>query len=144
MPNYEKVSAGRSKLVTNCETGNDRKFQRAMREDLMQWRSPLFGFKLQKKSNELMTKIFFIWNVQLVKNHGCFFSPCLLKDFLSKIVFSYLPKIDDFETEEPWKIWKLICMASNHKSESGTNCWLTGPVKYLAALSNEGKPENIL
>ena len=35
-------------------------------------------------------------------------------------------------------------MAPNHKSESGTNCWLTGPVKYLAALSNEGKSENIL
>ena len=34
-------------------------------------------------------------------------------------------------------------MASNQKSESGTNCWLTGPVKSLAALSNEGKPENI-
>ena len=64
--------------------------------------------------------------------------------FLSKMGLSYLPKIDDFEIEEPWKIWKLICMASNHKSESGTNCWLTGPVKSLAALSNEGKPENIL
>ena len=35
-------------------------------------------------------------------------------------------------------------MASNQKSESGTNCWLTGPVKSLAVLSNEGKPENIL
>ena len=35
MPNYEKVSAGRSKLITDCETENDRKFQRAMREDLM-------------------------------------------------------------------------------------------------------------
>ena len=64
--------------------------------------------------------------------------------FLSKMVLSHPPKIDDFEIEEPWKIWKLICMASNHKSESGTNCWLTGPVKSLAALSNEGKPENIL
>ena len=35
-------------------------------------------------------------------------------------------------------------MASNQKSESGTNCWLTGPVKSLAVLSNGGKPENIL
>ena len=33
-------------------------------------------------------------------------------------------------------------MASNQKSESGTNCWLTGPVKSLAALSNEGKPSS--
>ena len=72
------------------------------------------------------------------------FSLCTYEDFLSKMVLSYPPKIDDFEIEEPWKIWKLICMASNHKSESGTNCWLTGPVKSLAALSNEGKPENIL
>ena len=72
------------------------------------------------------------------------FSLCTFKDFLSKMVLSYPPKIDDFEIEEPWKIWKLICMASNHKSESGTNCWLTGPVKSLAALSNEGKPENVL
>ena len=72
------------------------------------------------------------------------FSLRTYEDFLSKMVLSYPPKIDDFEIEEPWKIWKLICMASNHKSESGTNCWLTGPVKSLAALSNEGKPENIL
>ena len=35
-------------------------------------------------------------------------------------------------------------MATNQKYESGTNCWLTGPVKSLAVLSNEGKPENIL
>ena len=72
------------------------------------------------------------------------FSLRTYEDFLSKMVLSYPPKIDDFEIEEPWKIWKLICMASNHKSESGTNCWITGPVKSLAALSNEGKPENIL
>ena len=32
-------------------------------------------------------------------------------------------------------------MASNHKNESGTKCWLTGPVKSFAALSNDGKPE---
>ena len=66
------------------------------------------------------------------------------EDFLFKMVLSYPPKIDDFEIQEPWKICKLICMASNHKSDSGTNWWLTVPVKYLAALSNEGKPENIL
>ena len=72
------------------------------------------------------------------------FSLRTYEDFLSKMGLSYPPKIDDFEIEEPWKIWKLICMASNQKSESGTNCWLTGPVKSLAALSNEGKPENIL
>ena len=35
-------------------------------------------------------------------------------------------------------------MAPNEKNESGTNCWLTGPVKSLAVLSNEGKLENIL
>ena len=35
-------------------------------------------------------------------------------------------------------------MAPNQKYESGTNCWLTGPVKSLAVLSNEGKSENIL
>ena len=35
-------------------------------------------------------------------------------------------------------------MAPNGKNESGTNCWLTGPVKSEAALSKEGKPENIL
>ena len=45
-----------------------------------------------------------------------FFSLCTYEDFLSKMVLSYPPKIDDFEIEEPWKIWKLICMASNHKS----------------------------
>ena len=72
------------------------------------------------------------------------FSLCTYEDFLSKMVLSYPPKIDDFEIEEPWKIWKLICMASNQKSESGTNCWLTGPIKSLAVLSNEGKPENNL
>ena len=85
-----------------------------------------------------MTKIFFIWNIQLVKNYGCFFSLYLWR-FPFKNGFVLSPKIDDFEIEEPWKIGKLICMASNHKSESGTNCWLTGPVKSLAALSNEGK-----
>ena len=26
MPNYKKVSAGGSELVTNCEIGNDKKF----------------------------------------------------------------------------------------------------------------------
>ena len=35
-------------------------------------------------------------------------------------------------------------MAPYGKNESVTNCWLTGPVKSLAVLSNEGKPENIL
>ena len=30
------------------------------------------------------------------------------------------------------------------KNESGTHCWLTGPVKSAAVLSNEGKPENVL
>ena len=54
------------------------------------------------------------------------------------MVLSHLPQIDDFEIEEPWKIWKLICMAPNQKSESGTNCCLTGPVKSAAVLSNEG------
>ena len=29
-------------------------------------------------------------------------------------------------------------MAPNQKNESGTNCWLTGPVKSAAVLSNEG------
>ena len=29
-------------------------------------------------------------------------------------------------------------MSSNQKNESGTNCWLTGPVKSAAVLSNEG------
>ena len=90
-----------------------------------------------------MTKIFFIWKIQLVKNCGCFFSPYLCR-FPFKNGFVLSPKIDDFEIEEPWKIWKLICMASYQKSESGTNCWLTGSVKSLAVLSNEGKPENIL
>ena len=37
-----------------------------------------------------------------------------------------------------------MCMAPNQKYESGINCWLTGPVKSLAVLSNEGKSENIL
>ena len=73
-----------------------------------------------------------------------FFSLCTYEDFLSTMVLSYPPIIDNFEIEEPWKTWKLISMASNHKSESGTNCWITGPVKSLAALSNEGKSENIL
>ena len=90
-----------------------------------------------------MAKIFFIWNIQLVKNYSHFFSLYLWR-FPFKNGFVLSPKIDDFEIEKPWKIWKLICMASNQKSESGTNCWLTGPVKSLAALSNEGKPENIL
>ena len=72
------------------------------------------------------------------------FSLCTYKDFLSKMVLSYPPKIDDFEIEEPWKIWKLVFMSPNQKNESGTNCWLTGPVKSAAVLSKEGKPENIL
>ena len=32
-------------------------------------------------------------------------------------------------------------MSPNQKNESGTNCWLTGPVKSAAVFSNEGKPE---
>ena len=37
-------------------------------------------------------------------------------------------------------------MSPNQKNDSGTNCWLTGPVavKSVAVLSNEGKPENVL
>ena len=35
-------------------------------------------------------------------------------------------------------------MSSNQNNESGTNCWLKGPVKSAAVLSNEGKPENVL
>ena len=72
------------------------------------------------------------------------FSLRTYEDFLSKMVLSYPPKVDDFEIEEPWKIWYLVSMAPNEKNESGTNCWLTGPVKSAAVLSNEGKPENVL
>ena len=43
------------------------------------------------------------------------FSLCNYKDFLSKKVLSYSPKIDDFEIEEPWKIWKLVFMSPNQK-----------------------------
>ena len=44
-----------------------------------------------------------------------------------------------FETEEPWKIWKLICKAPN-SDESGTKCWSAGLVylKSAAILSNVG------
>ena len=49
-----------------------------------------------------MTKIFFIWNMQISNNH--FFSLCSYKDFLSKMVLSHPPKIDDFEIEEPWNM----------------------------------------
>ena len=35
-------------------------------------------------------------------------------------------------------------MSPNQKNESGTNGWLTGPVKSVAVVSNEGKPENVL
>ena len=35
-------------------------------------------------------------------------------------------------------------MSPNQKNESGTNCWLIGPVKSVAVVSNEGKPENVL
>ena len=35
-------------------------------------------------------------------------------------------------------------MFPNQKNDSGTNFWLTGPVKSVAVLSNEGKPENVL
>ena len=72
------------------------------------------------------------------------FSLCTYEDFLSKMVLSYPPKIDDFGREEPWKIWKLVFMSPNQKNESGTNCWLTGPVKSAAVSSNEGNPENVL
>ena len=72
-----------------------------------------------------------------------FFLSVLIKISFQNGFFSS-PKIDDFEIEEPGKIWKLICMAPNQKYESGTNCWLTGPAKSLAVLSNEGKSENIL
>ena len=72
------------------------------------------------------------------------FSLCTYEDFLSKMVLSYPPKINDFEREKPWKIWKLVLMSPNQKNDSGTNCWLTGPVKSAAVFSNEGKPENVL
>ena len=39
---------------------------------------------------------------------------------------------------------QLVFMSPNQKNESGTNCWLTGPVKSAAVLSNAGKPENVL
>ena len=29
-------------------------------------------------------------------------------------------------------------MSPNQKNESGTNCWLTGTVKSVAVVSNEG------
>ena len=96
-------------LVTNCETRNDGKFHRAMTEDLKQWQSPLFGFNLRERKIELMTNISFIWNIQLVKNYGCFFSLYLWR-FPFKNGFVLSPKINDFEIEEPWKIWKLIYM----------------------------------
>ena len=35
-------------------------------------------------------------------------------------------------------------MSPNQKNDSGTNCWPTVPVKSVAVLSNEGKPENVL
>ena len=92
-----------------------------------------------KKNIELTTKIFFIWNIQLVKNYGCFFSlylwrfPCK-NGFVLSFKNWWLWNI-----EEPWKIWKLVFMSPNQKNESGTNCWLTGPGKSAAVLSNEAE-----
>ena len=79
--------------------------------------------------------MFFMWNIQLVKNYGGFF--CTYKDFLSPTWLicssfefrSYYGRSDDFELDEPWKIWQLICMAPNQKNESGTKCWLTGLIR---------------
>ena len=43
-------------------------------------------------------------------------------------------------------MWKLIYKAPNQKSESGTQCWLTGLVNLKSALilSNGRQPENVL
>ena len=60
------------------------------------------------------------------------------------MVLSYPPKSDDFEIKEPWKIWKLICMAPDQKNEAGTKCWPTCLVMSAGVLSNEGEPENVL
>ena len=99
---------------------------------------------------ELTTSIFFIWNIQLVKNCGSYFSVlikisfrklfCLipkLRLMCSSFEFrSYYRRSDDFEIEEPWKVWKLICKAPN-SDESGTKCWLAGLayLKTAAVLS---------
>ena len=42
---------------------------------------------------------------------------------------SYYGRSDDFELDEPWKIWQLIYMALNQENESGTKCWLTGLIR---------------
>ena len=34
-------------------------------------------------------------------------------------------------------------MSPNQKNESGTNCWLTGPIKSAAVFSNEGNLKTI-
>ena len=59
---------------------------------------------------------------------------------------SYYDKSDDFEQEEPRKLWKLIYMASHKKNKSGTKCWPTClyNLKSATILSNGGKPENVL
>ena len=105
---------------------------------------PAVWVKFAVKKNRIDDKKSSSFEISKLSKTMDVFSLCTYEDFLSIVVLSYPPKIDDFEIEEPWKIWKLVCMASNQKSESGTNCWITGPVKSLAALSNEGKPENIL
>ena len=49
-----------------------------------------------------MTKTFSFEISNLSKTRDVF-SLRTYKDFLSKMVLSYPPKIDDFEIEEPWK-----------------------------------------
>ena len=38
---------------------------------------------------------------------------------------SYYGRSVDFEIEEPWKVWKLICMFPSQKMSRETKCWLT-------------------
>ena len=82
-----------------------------------------------------MTNIFFIWNIQIVKNCGSYFSVlikisfhklfCLilkLRLMYSSFEFrSYYGRSDDFDIEEPWKVWTLICIALNQKMSREQN-----------------------
>ena len=118
MPNYKKVNAGGSKLVTNCETRNDRKFDKVMR-GFTAVTKPAVWVQFTVKKNRVDDKNLLHLKYLTCQKLQLFFS------VLRKISVHIMSKVIILNKKNLEKIWKLIQMVSHQKNKSGTKCWLT-------------------
>ena len=157
MPNYKKVNAGGSKLVTNCETrttGNSIKWweryycsdvwvQFTVKKNRVDDKNFLH---LKYLTSQKLQLFFFLYLERFPFTHFFVLSLNLDQYAVRLNSVHIMTKVTILNKKNLGKIWKLIYMVSHQKNKSGTKCWLTClfNLKSATILSNGRKPENVL